>query len=64
MMSWLSFVCRLILGVVAILTILWWAETLVPFGSVLVLIVLVGITGVGCFLNIARYNKRVSGTLD
>ena len=63
-MNWLGLAIRMILGVISILAILWGAESVVPFGSVLVLIVLVGVIGTACILYTVRDTKRLPRFFD
>ena len=51
------FIARLSASVVTMLLLMWWAESMVPFGAVVVLMVVSGIVFTACLLNVLSDQK-------
>ena len=63
-MTWLNVLLRMVLCVVTLLLILWWAESVIPFGSILVFMLSFGIVGTWCAITLMRDKTLPSGFLD
>jgi hypothetical protein len=58
-MSWLSLILRMITCIVLLLLILWWAEVVIPMGSVLVLILLMGLISTWAILTLLKDDRSL-----
>jgi hypothetical protein len=59
-MSWLSLILRMITCIVLVLLILWWAEAVMPMGSILVLILLMSLISTWGILTLLKDDPKLS----
>jgi hypothetical protein len=59
-MSWLSLIIRMITCIVCVLVILWWAEAVIPMGSVLVLILLMSLVSTWGIVTLLKDDRSLS----
>lgn len=59
-MSWLSLILRMTTCIVLILLILWWAEIVMPMGSLLVLILLMSMISTWGIVSLLKDDRSLS----
>jgi hypothetical protein len=59
-MNWMSLILRTAACIVSVLLILWWAETVMPMGSVIVLILVMCMISTWGIVTLLKDDPRVS----